>query len=222
MSAIRREEFIGDCRLILGDCHEVLPLLGGGIAAVVTDPPYGIGASRMNLGKWRTSRMPKGNWDDVAPELAPLLALDVPTILWGANNFTLPPSRAFLVWNKGAGFRGRDFAECEQAWCSFDGNARIFDFDPLARGSYRQKQHPTQKPVPLMEWCLGFVPGAGSVLDPFMGSGSTGVACKKVGRSFVGIEINEAYFEIACERMRDPGMFASDAQPPEPKQEALL
>lgn len=169
--------------------------------------------------------MAKSDWDDVAPELSPILALGVPTISWGANNFVLPASRAFLIWDKGAGFKGRDFAECEQAWCSFDGNARVFSFDPLAKGAYRDKQHPTQKPVELMQWCLGFVPDALIILDPFMGSGTTGVACVRLGRAFVGIEIDEGYFEIACERIRkalaQPDMFIEERRAPPPKQEAM-
>lgn len=221
---IRKEVTIGDCRLLLGDCLDILPTLGGGMA-VVSDPPYGIGAARMSLGKWRTSRMAKSGWDDAAPELAPLLDLEAPTILWGGNNFVLPASRAFLIWDKGAGFRGRDFAECEQAWCSFDGNARVFRFDPLAKGSYRDKVHPTQKPVELMEWCLGFVP-ASTILDPFMGSGTTGVACVKIGRKFVGIEIDEAYFDIACQRIAkavaQPDMFIEQVKAPEPVQQPLF
>lgn len=189
---------IGNATLYLADFREILPLLLK-IDAVVTDPPYGIGAGRMSLGKWRTSRMEKGAWDDAAADLSDLP--DVPSIIWGGNYFGLPPSRAFLVWDKGAGFKGRDFAECEMAWCSFDGNARIFAHDPLARGDYKHKQHPTQKPVSLMEWCLGFVP-TGVVLDPFMGSGTTGVACMNLGRTFIGIEREPKYFDIACERIK--------------------
>ncbi len=219
-----RKEVIGNAILYLGDCREVLPTVGK-VDAVLMDPPYGIGASRMQFGKWRTSRMERSGWDDAAPELADILALDVPSIIWGANNFTLPPSRAFLVWHKGAGFKGRDFAECEQAWCSFDGNARVFDYDPLARGAYRDKEHPTQKPVSVMEWCLGFLPDAETILDPFMGSGTTGVACAKLGCSFIGIEIEPKYFDIACRRIeaayKQPDLFIAQ---PAPKliQEALL
>ena len=195
-------EVIGNATLYLGDCREILPTLPK-VDAVITDPPYGIGAGRMSLGKWRTAAMEKGDWDSIAPDLDPVLDLSVPTIVWGGNYFPLPPSRAYLVWNKGAGFKGRDFAECEQAWCSFDGNARVFDFDPLARGTYRDKQHPTQKPVELMEWCLTFVPKAQAILDPFMGSGTTGIACTNLGRSFIGIEREPKYFDIACRRIED-------------------
>lgn len=218
-----RVEVIGDCTLYLGDCRDILPTLGK-VDAVVTDPPYGIGAGRMSLGKWRTSRMEKGDWDADAPDLEWLIDLGVPAIIWGGNYFDLPPSRAFLVWNKGAGFKGRDFAECEVAWCSFDGNARVFDFDPLARGSYRDKQHPTQKPVELMSWCLQRLPDATRVFDPYMGSGTTGVACALSDRSFVGCELHMPYFDIACRRIEEaykqPRLFAEPVT--KPIQEALL
>jgi DNA modification methylase len=85
-------------------------------------------------------------------------------------------------------------------------------------------QHPTQKPVALMEWCLGFLPNAETILDPFMGSGTTGVACVKLGRKFTGIELDEGYFDIACKRIEDaykqPDMFV--APPAKPVQEAML
>jgi DNA modification methylase len=223
-SPIRKEVVIGDCRLLLGDALEIVPVMDGGMDAIVTDPPYGIGAEG-GTGKYGRIRGFKGSWDAKAPDLSSLP--DVPSIIWGGNYFPLPPSRAFLIWDKGAGFKGRDFAECEQAWCSFDANARVFSYDPLARGDYRggNKQHPTQKPLPLIEWCLGFLPDAKTILDPFMGSGTTGVACVKTGRSFIGIEIDEGYFSIACDRIRkgyaQPDFFVAPREP-EPVQQPLF
>lgn len=220
--AAKRVEVIDQCELYLGDSSEIISALGM-VGAVVTDPPYGIGAGRMSLGKWRTSKMTKGDWDAYAPDLTNIIDLGVPTIVWGGNYFDLRPSRGYLVWDKGAGFRGRDFAECEFAWTSIDMNARVLSHDPLARGDYKDKVHPTQKPVPLMRWCLSFVEAKGPVLDPFMGSGSTGVACAKVGRPFIGIEINEEYFEAACQRIRDAyrqtDLFAAPAPKPEPSEQ---
>lgn len=215
MSAIKKDVTIGNCRLILGDCLEVMPLLGK-VDAVCTDPPYGIGIGKMQRGKWASSRLGASEWDAVAADVSGLP--DVPSIIWGGNYFDLPPSRAFLVWDKGAGFKGRDFAECEQAWCSFDANARVFQYDPLARGDYRGKLHPTQKPVALMEWCLGFLPDAETILDPFMGSGTTLVACAKLGRKGIGIELDPDYFEIACKRVeeayRQPDLFVTPPSTP--------
>ncbi len=132
------------------DCRDVLATLSG-IDAVVTDPPYGINAAQMNLGMWKNSRLPKSDWDAAKPDLDAVLLLGLPSILWGGNYFALPPSRCFLIWDKGAGFKNRDFAECEMAWCNFDANARLYSRDPLACGDYRERIHKTQKPVPLIE-----------------------------------------------------------------------
>lgn len=214
---IIREERIGACRLIQGDCLEVMPLLGK-VDAVVTDPPYGIGLGKMQRGKWVSSSLGKSEWDNSCPDLSSLP--DVDKIIWGGNYFELPPSRGFLIWDKGAGFKGRDFAECELAWLSFDTNARVFAHDPLARGDYKGRKHPTQKPIPLMKWCLGFVPDAETILDPFMGSGTTLVACAKLGRKGIGIELDPDYFDVACARVeeayRQPDLFvAHPAEKPE-------
>lgn len=187
------------------DCRQLLPFIGR-CDLLLTDPPYGIGASRMNLGMWRTSRMEKHDWDNESPPrwlLEMMLECTEKHIVWGGNYYTLPPSRQYLVWDKGAGFKGRDFAECEQAWCSMDGNARVFVRDPLASGDYRDKVHPTQKPVALMQWCIGIAgDDVRSVVDPFMGSGTTLVAAKRAGIRAIGIEVNRAYCESAVARLR--------------------
>lgn len=221
--SIIREERIGGQRLILGDCLDVLPTLGR-FDAILTDPPYGIGA-HSGVGKYGKRRGFAGDWDSQAPDLSWLP--DVTAIIWGGNYFDLPPSRAFLIWDKGAGFKGRDFAECEMAWCSFDANARVLSYDPLARGDYRggNKQHPTQKPVAVMEWCIGFLPDAQTIIDPFMGSGTTLVACQKLGRAGTGIEIDPDYFRIACERVhkawQEPDMFV-EQETPKPQQMGMF
>jgi DNA modification methylase len=123
-------------------------------------------------------------------------------IIWGGNYFTdyLPPSMQWLVWDKGQ--RNFSLADAEFAWSSQQKAARIFNY---GRGAARLdgKQHPTQKPLALMKWCLGFIHAYCSVLDPFMGSGTTGVACMQLGRKFIGIEIEPKYFEIACERIEN-------------------
>ena len=216
---IIKEERIGDCRLILGDCLEVMPLIGS-IDAVVADPPYGIGADK-GVGKYGRLKAGKQRWDSAAPDVSWII--NYPAIIWGGNYFDLPPSRCYLVWDKGAGFRGRDFAECEMAWCSFDGNARVFSRDPLAKQDYKDKQHPTQKPISLMQWCLGFLPDAETILDPFMGSGTTLVACAKMGRKGIGIELDPDYFDIACKRVEQayaqPDLFV--ARPETPIQDAM-
>jgi len=192
---IVKEEKIGDCRLILGDCMEVMPTLGK-VDAVLTDPPYGIGISKNPV----RQKHKKSNWDNCAPSNDVLLRIQTiakQQIIWGGNYFNLPPSRGFFVWDK---IQPENFslAMCEQAWWSKDANAKIFCKSVL---SYK-KQHPTQKPVELMEWCIGHLPkDTETILDPFMGSGTTLVACAKLGRSGIGIELDEDYFNIACERV---------------------
>jgi site-specific DNA-methyltransferase (adenine-specific)/modification methylase len=195
-----REETIGRARLILGDCREVLPTLGR-VDAVVTDPPYGIGVGKMNLGGCVASRMEKTDWDDAAPDLSPVLALGGEKIIWGGNYFGLPPSRGWLVWHKGESFEGRSFAECELAWTSLDMVVRQFKHWQIKEGI--EREHPTQKPVQVMRWCLSFVPKAQAILDPFMGSGTTGVAAVQMGRDFIGIEREPKYFDIACKRIEN-------------------
>lgn len=220
---IRREEVIGDCRLILGDCLEVLPTLGL-VDAVVTDPPYGIGITKSN--RLAISRGMGGkSWDDApidASAVALIRGMAPRQIIWGGNYFDLPPTRAPLVWDKNNA--GRDFADFEMAWTNLDMVARRFIFRPMNMDG--GKLHPTQKPIAVMEWCLGFVHDATSILDPFMGSGTTGVACARLGRKFIGIEIDEGYFEIACERIRkayaQPDFFVEAAKATQPVQEPLL
>lgn len=207
--------------MILGDCLEVMPTLGK-VDAVVTDPPYGIGMSGGNVGYKGFNNFDRKAWDAKTPDAAIslIVASGRPYIIWGGNYFNLPPSRCYLVWDKGAGFRGRSYAESELAKTNLDANARTFSHDPLAKRDYRGKQHPTQKPVALMQWCLGFLPNAETILDPFMGSGATLVACAKLGRKGIGIELDPDYFEIACRRVeeayRQPDLFVA---PPAPKPE---
>ena len=218
MSPIRKEVTIGDCRLLLGDCRYIAAGLAG-VQAVLTDPPYGIGIAANPV----RQRHERKDWDSAPPDASIfdiLRSISEQQIIWGGNYFPLPPSQCFLVWDK---VQPEDFslAMCEQAWASFPSPAKLY----RRRVVGYEKQHPTQKPVELMEWCLRFF-ADGVVLDPFMGSGTTGVACVKVGRKFIGIEIDEGYFDIACKRIADavarPDLFVEAARAPEPKQESLL
>ena len=221
-----REELIGDARLILGDCREILPLLPK-VDAVVTDPPYGIakvwvkGGQRHGWGRANEQMALRNSWDVEAPSgefLALMNAKALQSIIWGGNYFELPPSRGWLVWNKPE--RGFSLSEAELAWTSVDTVVRVFDGVRSDPG----REHPTQKPLSVMQWCVERLPKARTVLDPFMGSGTTGVACAKLGRRFIGIELEPRYFDIACKRIdeayRQPRLFKDE--PPKPKQEALL
>ena len=187
------------------DCSKVLPWLDR-CDLLLTDPPYGIDAGNMNLGVYASSRIEKGDWDKDRPAMATIqsaISKAANSIIWGWNYFDLPPTRNFLVWDKTTQMQGRSFAECESAWCSWDAAARIFRFSP----TQMKKVHKTQKPLSLMRWCLSLVPDAETVLDPFMGSGTTLVAARLEGRKAIGIEINERYCEAAANRLAQGVLF---------------
>ena len=222
---IVREERIGTQRLILGDCLEVMPTLGR-FDAVVTDPPYGLGDwnNRGSNAKRPFDSDRTQAWDKpIGQEHIDALMASAPKqIIWGGNYLIdfLRSTKQMLVWNKG--IRGMHFNDCEMAWCSqFREASRVFDYSPA---SAEPKQHPTQKPVALMEWCLGFLPDAKTILDPFMGSGTTLVACQRMGRQGIGIEIDKDYWEIACRRVdeaaRQPDLLIP-ATRQAPTQEAM-
>lgn len=202
-----RIETIGDATLYLGDCREILPTIGK-VDAVVTDPPYGVGINKSN--RLSVSRGFGGEtWDDQPADLSWLVPMGVPSIVWGGNYFDLPPTRAPLVWDKNNA--GRDFADFELAWTNLDMVARRIIFRPMNMDG--GKIHPTQKPIDVMMWCLSFLKEYKTILDPYMGSGSTGVACAKSGRFFIGIERDEKYFDIACRRIEEeykqPPLFSA-------------
>jgi DNA modification methylase len=221
----RRKEVIGDATLYLGNCLEILPTLGR-VDACITDPPYGLGDWNnrgTNAARPFDSDVTQ-QWDKpITDEHIRLIrAASKHQVIWGGNYFCdlLPRTKQMFVWNKG--IRGMHFNDCEIAWCSqFREACRVFDYSPSRQ---EPKQHPTQKPVALMEWCIGRLPSDdGTILDPFMGSGTTGIASLRAGRPFIGIEISEAYFEIACGRIEDeiarPRMFVE--RPAPAKQEAM-
>ena len=220
---------IGNAELWHGDCREVLPLLPKS-DLILTDPPYGIGASA-GTGKYGRLKVEAGRdlaWDnETPPQWLMLLMLEQADylVVFGGNYFSLPPSRNYLIWDKGAGFKGRDFAECEFAWCSWDGNAKVLTRDPLANRDYEHKVHPTQKPVRVLEWAMLQAPKSNTVCDPFMGAGTTGVAAHNLDKRFIGIERERQYFDAACERIAQ-AQAQGQLLPPEKKpaavQEALL
>lgn len=203
-----RDVTIGRARLILGDCRDVLPTLGK-VDAVVTDPPYGIAytasvPSRANT----TGNVNLGAIHGDDEPFDPEPWLQWPCIMWGANHFAarLPHGR-WLAWNKLGGKEPWDqFSDVEFAWQNKRAADKIFShlWKGLCQAGAGEKRfHPTQKPVALMKWCLGFLPDAGTILDPFMGSGTTGVAAVQMGRTFIGVEREPKYFEIARRRIED-------------------
>lgn len=229
----RKKVVIGDQTLYLGDCMEIMPVLGR-VDAAVTDPPYGIGFGSFNRTnkdakgrRFKANAYKQGSWDDdfdFTPFYNVLKALDVPLVVWGGNYFPCVWSdggKGIFFWYKAQPVK--NFSKGELAWTNMDIPAQFLNF-PYYGGiegntSASPRQHPTQKPIAVMEWCLGFLPDATTILDPFMGSGTTLVACVKTGRKGVGIELDEDYFEIACERVREayrqPDMFVPSAAPAE-------
>lgn len=223
----QRKEQIGDCTLYLGDCMEVMPTLGK-VDAVVTDPPYGIlSPANLNKGsgggklKHRTLNRVSTAWD-TAPSLAALrdvIKQGRDAIVWGGNYFYLPPCRGLLIWDKQQPWP--NFSAAEVAWTTLDRPAAMFREPAKFADKGDRNSHPTVKPINLMQWCLGFLPDAETILDPFMGSGTTLVACAKLGRRGVGIELDSEYFDVACQRVADaykqPDLFIEADRKPNPK-----
>jgi DNA modification methylase len=229
---VSRVETIGDCTLYLGDCRDILPTLGP-VDAVVTNPPYGIalntdnsrfsGGNTASVAKRGNNVGPAGGRaiaNDAEPfDPAFLLSLPGDKIIWGWNNYPdRLPRGACLVWLKrNDDAFGSFLSDAELAWMS-KGHGVYCRRDLSNAGITNERVHPTQKPVGLMEWSLGFIPKARTVLDPYMGSGSTGVACVQQGRAFVGIEIDPVYFAAACRRIeaayKQPRLFAEPVAKP--------
>lgn len=206
-----------------GDCREILPHLPK-VDLVLTDPPYGIGEAR-GKNKSRINRtnatLPKdygvSAWDDVPPAdwlLSQIRDMSRWQIIFGGNYFTLPPSSCWLVWDKD---NTGDFADCELAWTNFDKAVRRLKWrwngflqQDMAHKEFRD--HPTQKPLPVIRWALSQAPDdCLSVLDPFMGSGTTLVAALSMGKRCVGIEREEKYCAVAVERLRQSSLFGDPA-----------
>ena len=188
---------IGNAELWHGDCREVLPLVA--FDAIVTDPPYGVdyaaGGSRMQKVRGRIEG------DKTPPDVAHLA--HGPAIIWGGNNFCdqLPRSTGWLVWDK-THAATCEHSQAEIAWSNVTRTVR--HYREAYHGFMRQRDgwfHPTQKPPGLMRWCIGFVPAAQTICDPYMGSGTVGIAAMELGRKFIGMEIHRPYFDIACERI---------------------
>lgn len=209
---------IGRATLYLGDCRDILPTLPK-VDAVVTDPPYGV--------KYKPIKRPGGVGrnktavgygsilgDEQTPDIRFLLDAADHALIWGGNYFAnqLPPTPSWLVWDKMGGnakYHGtKPFADCELAWSNDGKAARIHQ--QIWSGLVRQGEeaslprvHPTQKPIALMRAAISRFPGARTILDPFMGSGTTGVAAVQMGKSFIGVELDPDFYAIACKRIED-------------------
>lgn len=198
-----RKETIGSATLYLGDCRMVhdYPLAAIADVAVITDPPYGIGFAAQPT-KWqRLAGKEPETWDDatiIEDDLHGMLAQGAMQIVWGGNYYALPPSRGWLSWFKPDA--PPSMAHFELAWTNQDRNARQISCS-IGETNPERVGHPTQKPLKVMRWCIEQAGVAPVIFDPFMGSGSTGVAAMQCGKRFVGVEIEPRYFEMACERI---------------------
>lgn len=224
---------IGNATLYHGDCREVLPTLPK-VDAVVTDPPYGIGADKGKKGAipfkggkaYEMAYHPENTWDRERPDSEVIRAVvnaGSISIVWGGNYFAdlLTAQGRWLWWDKCQTMPS--YGDGELAWTNLPqttpkkftlANNQLF-------ADRVERHHPTQKPLQLIAWCLGFVPDAQTILDPFMGSGTTGVACMQLGRKFIGIELERKYFDIACERIEDAQRQAPLIPHEMPKQEQM-
>ncbi|WP_353247342.1 site-specific DNA-methyltransferase [Limnohabitans sp.] len=199
---------IGDATLYLGDCMDILPKLGK-VDAVITDPPYGINENHKKAASRGKLAAPRDygefDWDKAPPDALLIQAIRDKakwSALFGGNYFVLPPTSCWLVWDKLNG--DNDFADCELAWTNWPKAVRRIQWrwNGMIRQGNEDRFHPTQKPLAVMKWVIDLCPKADTILDPFMGSGTTGVAAVQMGRKFIGIERDPRYFEIACERIR--------------------
>jgi DNA modification methylase len=175
------------------DCRKIIPSLER-FDLLLTDPPYGLG-EKLHGGSWGT----KGtNWDDARPESLIFMGLAKKYCIWGGNYFNLPISRGWLVWYKpdANGY----LSNVELAWTSLDMTIKYMSYS-IAATNPERNGHPTLKPLKIMLWCLSYFPDCNTILDPFMGSGTTLRAAKDLGRKAIGIEIEEKYCEIAAKRM---------------------
>ena len=217
-----RIETIGDATLYLGDCMDILPTLSK-VDAVITDPPYGINENSKKVASRGKLAAPKDygdfDWDKAPPsnELIDLIRTKGQhQAFFGGNYFTLPPTSCWLVWDKLNG--DNDFADCELAWTNWDKAVRRLQWrwNGMIRQGNEERYHPTQKPLEVMKWVITLCPKSETILDPFMGSGTTGVAAIQMGRKFIGIEREPKYFDIACKRIEQavaqPRLF-EDARP---------
>ena len=196
-----------------GNCLELLPDMPK-VDLVLTDPPYGIGVdktmAKQSGTQYGKAAAPKKQyestgWDDsvVSQEFMDIMVLHCTNAcIWGGNYYSFKPSSSWLVWDKENGTNG--FADCELAWTNYGCAVRMRRhlWNGMLRKGREMRSHPTQKPKEIMEWCINICPiEPQTILDPFMGSGTTLVAAKQLNRQAIGIEIEEKYCEIAAQRL---------------------
>jgi DNA modification methylase len=221
---VSHKEVIGNATLYLGDCLEVLPTLPK-VDAVITDPPYGLneaaGKNKTRTNAAAATDYGNDDWDKQPPSeelMSLVLAAGQWQALFGGNYFGLPASSCWLVWDK---LNSGDFADCELAWTNWPKAVRRLQWrwNGMIRQGNEDRFHPTQKPLQVMAWMIDLCPKSDTILDPFMGSGTTGVAAIQRGKLFFGIEREPKYFDIACRRIeqaqRQESLFPHEKAKPE-------
>jgi len=215
---------IGDATLYLGDCMDILPTLDK-VDAVITDPPYGINENSKKVANRAKLAIPKdyGHFDwDKSPPADELIELIITKgqflAFFGGNYFNLPPTSCWLIWDKLN--NDTDFADCELCWTNWPKAVRRLQWrwNGMIRQGNEEREHPTQKPLGVMKWVIELCPKTETILDPFMGSGTTGVAAIQMGRKFIGIEREPKYFDIACKRI-EQAVAQGQLFEPEPKKQ---
>ena len=207
------KETIGNAVLYQGDCLEVMAQFKNKeLDAVVTDPPYGIGVTDKETvgGKHLAEpmRFKLSEWDSTVPSLKYFIQIKRISnwqVIFGGNYFELDASPCWLVWDKK---NSGNFADCELAWTNLKQAVRLirYRWNGMLQENMKYKEkrvHPTQKPVKVIEWCIEQIKLKANsiIIDPFMGSGTTGIACHNLGHRFIGVEQDPDYFDIACNRI---------------------
>jgi len=205
---------IGNATIFHGDCFDIMDELMEA-DAVIADPPYGIDLNSLS-GSFRSRHVKAADeylvvGDDKPFNPKPWISFPK-TILWGANHYSsrLPDARKWIIWDKREGTTADNQADCEMAYTNLKGPTRLYS--QLWRGmcrrgeenmSRQQRVHPTQKPVGLMMYCIEQckLPTGSLIVDPYMGSGTTGIAAVRLGHRFIGVEIVRRHFETACTRI---------------------
>jgi DNA modification methylase len=187
-----------------GDCREILPTLPK-VDLVLTDPPYGLN-TKMQGGTWgiKFKHSDMKDWDYLVDQslITQIISIAKYSIIWGANNYIMPPSRCWLAWDK---LQKLDtLADFELAWTNFDKPCK--SWTERRNHAKNGNQHATQKPISLMKWCILQTDNVQMILDTFMGSGTTLVASKELNKYSIGIDISEKYCEIAANRCRQEVM----------------
>jgi site-specific DNA-methyltransferase (adenine-specific) len=205
-------------KVTCGDCLEVMKDMDdNSVDLVLTDPPYGIDVAKGEIfggaGVTSNTKHTKSDWDKFKPTkeyFNEMIRVSKNQVIFGGNYFTdyLEPSGCWVTWDKRCGILENNFADCELAWTSFNKPSKVIRY--LWAGMLQKnmkvkekRQHPTQKPLPVMKELVEMFSKKGdTILDPFLGSGTTAVACKELGRNFIGIEISKEYCKIAEDRLR--------------------